>query len=78
MYHQHAEGIRMSRITRVTSVVRRVVDAGRLGEVVVEIGTGSLTVRPLRSRRPLLEATYQEVVTATLMGRAPRRKRGDR
>ncbi|MDH3478897.1 MAG: hypothetical protein OEO20_11390 [Gemmatimonadota bacterium] len=54
--------------------LRRVVSCGRLGELVVELRAGTLTVRPLRARTPLFEATYSEIVTAVLLNREPRRK----
>ena len=55
--------------------VRRVVDAGALGKLVVEVGARTFVVRPYRGRRPLFEATHGEVVRSVLLSRAPKPKR---
>lgn len=57
---------------------RRLVDGGRLGELVVELAADVLSIRRYRSRRPIIEATYGEVVTAVLLHRPPRRRRINR
>ena len=59
--------------------LRRLVEGGQLGPLVVELVGGMMVVRPYRARKPLIEATYAEVVRAVLLQRAPRsRKRGGR
>ena len=58
-------------ITRASSSpVRRVV----VGDLVVDLRYTTLTIRPLRSREPILEATYREIVTAVLLRREPRKR----
>jgi hypothetical protein len=54
--------------------LRRKVDGGRLGILVVEITARSLVLRPLRARRPLLEATYGEIVHGVLLARPTGRR----
>lgn len=67
----------MSRITRATrSPVRRAVSAGRLGEMVLTLEGESLTIRPLRSRKPIFTATYSEIIGSVLLVREPRPRRG--
>ena len=54
--------------------IKRVVEAGALGPQVVEIRGETLTIRPYRSRSPLFEATYSEIVHAVLLNRAPKHR----
>ena len=55
--------------------LRRIVEGGNLGPLVVEIMGEMLVIRPYRGCRPLVEATYREIVTSVLLQRAPGRKR---
>lgn len=54
--------------------VRRLVEGGSLGSLVVELRGDLFTVRPYRARRPLVEATYAEVVRSVLLQRQPKKK----
>lgn len=63
-------------VTRATSKpVRRVVQARVLGELVIEVKRETLVIRSLGARKPILEATYGEVVYAVLGNREPNRRR---
>jgi hypothetical protein len=65
-------------MTRIKGTVRRLIDGGRLGPLVIELTAAMLTVRPYRARTPILEATYGEIVTAVLWTRRPARRTGRR
>lgn len=58
--------------------LRRLVDGGALGRIVVEVRADTITFRPYRSRKPLLVASYATVVRATLLAQAPTRRRRPR
>jgi hypothetical protein len=54
--------------------LRRLVNAGSLGRLVVELRAETLTIRPYRSRTPLFHATYGEIVRAVLITRPTKRR----
>lgn len=56
--------------------LKRLVDGGDLGQLVVEIRDDTITLRPYRGRAPLVTATYGTVVRSVLLRiRPPRRRR---
>lgn len=55
--------------------LRRLVDGGSLGSLVVELRATTLTIRPYRSRTLLFEATHGEIVRAVLLARPSKRRR---
>jgi hypothetical protein len=68
----------MSRVTRATRLVRRVVDGETLGALVVELDAHTLTVRYPRARGPLYRLTWRELTYSVLMARERPPRRGRR